>query len=129
MQSIWDAVADRVDDDLRAVVCYGPVESDSAVRDDIEDRYTVRDGRTVVDHTIVDQLRYKRHEDAVEAGSLTAVLKVFEDAWVVSCPDSFERKSGVLVSIDRNGSTEIDDIGWCLEYLENDVADLTPGDT
>ena len=122
LDPIWEAVSDRIGDDLRAVVRYGPGNTESRLRADVRDRYSDREMRTLVDYTIINQLSYRRQQDAFDAGELTGVVQRFEEAWVVSRPDSLERKSGVLVSIDRGGDAAVDEVEWCLEYLEGRTA-------
>lgn len=124
LESVWDTVTDRVGTDLRAVVRYGPTETDSKIRRDVRRQYTTDELRDLVDRTIVEQLGYRRNQEAVEAGDLTAVVRVFEEAWIVSCPDPTDRKCGVLLSIDRDGDqTTMADLEWCLEYVRREVVD------
>ncbi|MEY7851999.1 hypothetical protein AB7C87_22670 [Natrarchaeobius sp. A-rgal3] len=121
-RTVWDAVYDRIGDDLRAVIRYQPRDWESVMRDDVRERYAQRDTQAIVDQTIVGQLSYGRQESAFESGSLNALVQVFEDAWIVSCPDSTGRKSGVLISIERDGeAATMADVQWCIDLLEQGV--------
>ncbi|TYT60513.1 hypothetical protein [Natrialba swarupiae] len=124
-RTVWDAVYGRIGADLRAVIRYQPMDWDSVMRDDVRERYTHSDTQAIVDQTIVCQLSHGRQERAFESGSLNALVQVFEDAWVVSCPDSPGRKSGVLVSIERDGNAAtMADVQWCIDILEEDTDQL-----
>ncbi|ARS89100.1 hypothetical protein [Natrarchaeobaculum aegyptiacum] len=125
-EAIWNVLTDRIGDDLRAVIRYGPTESESKLRPDVRRRYSTDALRDLVDRTIVAQLGHRRAQQTVAAGDLTAVVRVFEDAWIVSCPDPADRKCGVLLSIDRDGDqTTMADLEWCLGYVEQEVVGAT----
>ncbi|RQH01281.1 hypothetical protein [Natrarchaeobius oligotrophus] len=118
-RTIWDTIYERVGEDLRAVIRYEPTNSESVMRDDVRSQYEPDGTRAIVDQTIVSQLNDRRQESAFDVGRLNAVVRVFEDAWIVSCPETVARKSGVLVSIDRNGdAASVTDLEWCIRYLE-----------
>ena len=119
---LWEAVAERVGDDLRGVVRYAPTEFEVRLRDDVRDRYGSEDRVAVVDDTIVNQLSLANAESAYKAGRVEGFVRVFEEAWVLAWPDGSPGKSGVLVSIERTGSTaSMDDVEWCLRYLDREI--------
>ncbi|RQG91301.1 hypothetical protein EA462_04755 [Natrarchaeobius halalkaliphilus] len=124
-RTIWDAVYERVGGDLRAVIRYEPMDSGSVMRDDVRTQYAPDETQAIVDQTIVDQLSNRRQEHAFDAGQLSAVVRVFDEAWIVSCPDSPARKSGVLISIERDGDcASMADVEWCVGYLETECDSL-----
>ncbi|RQG97808.1 hypothetical protein [Natrarchaeobius chitinivorans] len=120
-QTVWDAVYERVGEDLRVVIRYQPMDWGSVMRDDVREQYSRTETQALVDRTIVDQLSYRRQENAFDAGTLNAIARIFEEAWIVSCPDSVGQKSGLLVSIERNGDTAtLSDVEWCIDFLEDE---------
>ncbi|MFP8951912.1 hypothetical protein ACLI4Z_02900 [Natrialbaceae archaeon A-arb3/5] len=125
-RAVWNAVYDRIEDDLRVVIRYGPKDATSVMRDDVRATYSSTESQAVVDQTIVSQLSYSRHEETFKAGELDAVVRVFENAWIVAYPDAPDRKSGVLVSIERDSDrASMSDVEWCIRYLEDEL-DLKP---
>lgn len=121
---VWDAVSDRVDDNLRVVTWYDAEAFETRMRPDIREQYTADEDRVVVDDTIVTQLSLPETENAFKTGRLQALVRVFDDAWVVSWTDSLPKKSGFLISVQRHGEVTMDDIEWCLQYLDDEVAPL-----
>jgi hypothetical protein len=122
---IWDDVTERVGDDLRVVTRYGPQEFETRMRDDVRAAYTDDEDREIVDDTIVKQLGLDDTETAFRTGRLHGVVRVFDDAWVLSWTDDLPKKSGVIVSIQRDGAAAtMDDLDWCVRYLDDEIAPL-----
>lgn len=122
MARIWDDVTERVGDDLRVVTRYGPQEFETRMRDDVRAAYTDAEDRTVVDDTIINQLGLRGTEAAFRTGRLHGVVRVFDDAWILSWTDALPKKSGVIVSIQRNAGATMDDVDWCVRYLDDEIA-------
>ena len=123
VDEMWEDVSARVGDDLRVVMRYEATEFEARMRDDVCEMYSAEEDQTAVDDTIVTQLRLAETERAFKAGSLRAVVRVFDDAWGMSRPDSLAAKSGVFVSIQRDGGcASMADVEWCVEYLDGEVA-------
>lgn len=128
-EKIWDDVSEKVGEDLRAVTRYKAKEFETVMRDDVRERYTTNEDQAVVDHTIINQLSLSDIENAFKTGPLEGFVRVFGDAWVLSWPDKLPGKSGVLISIQRGGSTaSADDIEWCFQYLKSEIAPLIDSD-
>ena len=122
---IWDDVTERVGDDLRVVTRYGPQEFETRMRDDVRAEYTDDENQRVVDDTIITQLGLRDTKAAFNRRRLHGVVRVFDDAWVLSWTDDIPKKSGVLVSIQRDGTTAtMDDVDWCVRYLDDEIAPL-----
>ncbi|WP_372912221.1 hypothetical protein [Salinigranum sp.] len=120
---IWEAVSDRVGSDLRVVTCYEASTFETRMRPDVREAYSPSEDRVVVNDTIVNQLRLPETEDVFKAGPLRSLVRVFEDAWVLSWRDGGSTKSGVIVSVERDGETAtMDDLDWLTRYLSSEVA-------
>lgn len=121
---VWERVADRVGEDLRAVNRYTPTDFEAKMRPDVRALYTREEHRRIVDDTIIEQLSTPETERAFKAGELLAIVRTFEEAWIVLWSDGTGRKSGVNVSIQRDGErATMSDVEWCIEFLEDEVAD------
>ncbi|EMA36803.1 hypothetical protein [Halobiforma nitratireducens] len=119
---VWDDVADRIGEDLRAVVRYEATDFESILREDVRSEYSGTELRSIVDRTIVTQLSAARDEETFRAGDLEGIVRAFDDAWFLAVPDPIDPKAGVLISVDRHGESASDgDIEWCLSYLEEAV--------
>ena len=116
--SLRESVSDRVGDDVRAVVRYDAGDVESWLRQDVHQQYSERERKAVVDRTIVSQLGYQRLEDVFDTGALSAIIQRFDDSWIITYPDPCNQKAGLLLSIDRNGTTTMTDVEWCLEFLD-----------
>ena len=122
-QTIWDALHERLGPDLRTVVRYDATGYTSRNRADVDELYDDEEGRRIVDQSIITQLSQQDLSAHLKTGDLEAVVRVFGDAWILTWPDPLEGKSGVYVSIEREGDTAtMADVEWCLEYLETEVA-------
>lgn len=125
VEQIWEDVYARVGGDLRAVARYGPQDFETRKRDDVREQYTPEEDRVVIDDTIIKQLNLADTESAFKTGRLHGLVRTFDDAWILSWPDHLPGKSGVIVSIQRDGSTaSMDDVDWCVRYLEDEIAPL-----
>lgn len=122
VDTVWDAVVGRVGDDLRVVTRYEAGDFETRMREDVRAAYTTSEDRVVVDETIIDQLSRPRTERAFRAGVLRAVVRVFDDAWILSWPSPTDPKAGVIVSIQRDGAATMGDVEWCLDYLDEEIA-------
>ncbi|MFB6304034.1 MAG: hypothetical protein ABEH47_02620 [Haloferacaceae archaeon] len=120
---VWSDLSDRVGDDLRAVTRYQGGRFETRMRGDVRERYDRTEDQRIVDETVVDQLRGSDVSERFRAGDLRALVRFFEEAWVVSWPDG--PKSGVVVSIGRGGEATVDDVEWSIDYLEENVAPTT----
>jgi len=113
-RAVWDDLFAVLGEDLRAVTRYDGMDYDTVMREGIREQYTVDEDRAIVDDTIVKQLGLGNTEGAFKTGRLEAVVRVFEDAWVVSIPDRIGAKSGFIVSVERGGAATMDDVDECV---------------
>jgi hypothetical protein len=121
VHDIWESMHDRVGEDLRVVTRYDGSDFQTLMREDVREQYAVDEDWEVVDQTIVRQLSLDDVEAAFDAGALQAQVWVFEQAWVLTWPDSLPGKSGVIVSIERGGDATAADVDAAVEYLESAV--------
>ncbi len=120
---MWEDLSRRVASDLRGVVRYRALNYEARRRDDVEGLHSGADERNAVADAIITQLRYPSVENSYKAGKLLAQMRVFEEAWILARADDSAAKSGVIVSIQRNGETATcEDVVWCIRYLEETVA-------
>ena len=120
---IWEDVSERVGDDLRVVTWYDAGTFETRMRDDVRAMYTADEDRTIVDDTIVTQLGFLDTENAYKSGTLGGIVRIFDDAWILSWIHDRSTKSGVVVSIQRNGETaSMDDVEWVVRYLDEEIA-------
>ena len=118
VEILWDRLYEVFGDDLRGVIRYDSKKFDLVLRDDIDDRYTDLEDRRVVDDSIVTQIGAQQSQDTFKAGPLEGFVKIFEEAWVLTVPDSIPGKSGYIISIQRQGAeTTIDEFERCLEIV------------
>ncbi|MFB6142821.1 MAG: hypothetical protein ABEJ30_05700 [Halorientalis sp.] len=121
---VWAALAERLGDDLRAVSRYGPSGYETRARDDVDARYSDDEEDEVFDSVVLEQMNLASVERSFKLGSLTSVVQVFDDAWVVIAPDSLAGKSGVLVSVDRPGDdVTMADVDWICDFLDSELED------
>jgi len=119
---VWTDLRERVAEDLRVVTRYEAREFEIRMREDVRERYTDREDRAIVDDTIVRQLGLFDTERRFDAGELEANVNVFERAWVIAWPDHLPSKSGVIVSIQRDGdAATLADVEACLDYLDEEA--------
>lgn len=118
VRAVWDEVHDRVGDDLRVVTRFEPRGFETRMRDDVREAYTEAEDQAIVDDTILDQMRLSDFQEEVKAGDLHAVIRVFDDAWILAWPDDVRARSGFIVSLERGGErASPDDVEWVIEYL------------
>ena len=125
VETIWGDVSENIGDDLRAVTRYDGLNYEMKLRDDVRTEYTQDEDRTIVDEAILRQLNLDETEGAFKAGELESVIRVFEDAWILQWPDQLKTKSGILISIQRNGErASVVDVEWCIEYLNEQITPM-----
>jgi hypothetical protein len=121
---IWDGITERVGDDLRGITRYEGTDLETRLREDVRDQYTRTEDKELVDNMIIDQLRLKETEIAFKTGQRHGLVRIFDEAWFLSWADSLEGKSGVVVSIQRNGTESMDVLEWCIRYLNEEIDPL-----
>jgi hypothetical protein len=123
IREVWDTLYKRIGEDLRVVTRYGPGDYETIMRDDVRRQYTDREDQQIVDEAIVDQLSLRREESVFKTGGMKAIVRVFDDAWVMSWPDSLGGKSGFIVSIQRGGDVAtMDDVEYCIRFIDDEIA-------
>ncbi|QIB75874.1 hypothetical protein GL213_02740 [Halogeometricum borinquense] len=122
---VWGDVTERVGDDLRAVTQYEATSFATRMREDLRDVYDADDNQTIVDDTIVTLLSGRDSERTLETGEFRAFVRVFDDAWILTWVDGLPKKSGFLISIERDGETAtMNDVEWCIQYLDEEIEPL-----
>lgn len=122
---VWEALHERFGDDLRAVTRYEGTDFETKMREDVRARYTDRQDQRIVDETIVSQLGMGSSVAAFEAGDLQSLVRVFDEAWVLTWPDAWDQKSGFIVSVQRDGEGgALGDADACLDILRDGFASL-----
>ncbi|GAA0674514.1 hypothetical protein ACFQDG_13405 [Natronoarchaeum mannanilyticum] len=119
---VEEPIRERVGSDLRAIIAYDGREYDCTLRDDLAEQYSESEIRRIVNRSIVIQLGVRDHPSSLKTGDLDALVRTYEDAWLVGCPAPNRRKSGVLVSVARNGGdATFADVDECVRVLEDAV--------
>lgn len=122
VDTIWNGVSERFGSDLRGIIRYESTRFETKMRGDIDDSYVKSDFQDIVDKTIVDQLMQKQRDESFRAGQLNGVIRVFDEAIILAWDDGLDSKSGVMISIDRNGNhSSIDDLEWAIRYLDESI--------
>ncbi|WP_299268256.1 hypothetical protein [Halorientalis sp.] len=125
VEDVWDELYERVGDDLRTVVQYDAASSTVKFRPDVKEQYGAAERRRIRDTTIVQQLNHSDQESMFETGEMKALVRVFDEAWVLAWHDPLNAKAGFLVSIQRDGDTAtMADVEYCIQYLDDEVASL-----
>lgn len=106
---IWEPLHDRFGEDLRGVTRYEGTDYDAVMREDVRAMYADDDDQALVDETVVAQLGEDRIERILNVGPLVALVRVFDDAWLLSWPDPMGPKSGVIVFVDRESEVARND--------------------
>ena len=96
---------EEVGDDLRAVVQYDGTKYEMRRREDVREKYTYDESQRLVDDTVVDQISLPDTQRSFKAGGLHGLIRIFDEAWILSWPDHLPGKSGVMVSVQREGGT------------------------
>lgn len=119
---VWADVGDRVGDDLRVVTRFDGSDFETRMREDIREQYTESEDRRVVDDTILKHLSLSDTESRFKTGEVHGLVRVFEEAWILSWGDETGAKAGLIVSMDRDGDeATMDDVDWCVDYLNEEV--------
>jgi len=113
----WNHLVTQYGDALRAVTKFRSGTFETRMRADVRARYTDREDQRVVDEIVLGQLLSERLEDEFKCGRLTGTVHVFDEALVVVQADPDSRKSGYLVTFDRDGDVTMADLEDCFEYL------------
>ena len=113
----WDHLFTQCGDALRAVTKFRSGTFETRMRADVRARYTDREDQRVVDEIVLGQLLSERLEDEFKCGRLTGTVHVFDEALVVVQADPDSRKSGYLVTFDRDGDVTMAALEDCFEYL------------
>lgn len=119
---VWDDLTSVLGDDLRAVARYDRTNYETKLRDDIRAQYSEHADRSIVDDAILNQMILQDNRPGLKVGELESIVRVYEDSWFIVWPDSFSRKSGFIVSIQRGSQATMADVESVLEYLEEEVA-------
>lgn len=118
-RAVWEDLSDLVGEDLRVVTRYDGMDYDTVMREDVREQYAAHEDRAIIDDTVVKQIGLANTEGAFKTGRLEAVVRVFEDAWVASIPDRIGAKSGIIVSVDRDGAATMDDVDRCVRRVRD----------
>jgi hypothetical protein len=124
-REVWNALHDRFDADVRGVARYDGAEFETVLREDVRRQYSSVDRQEIVDGLLVGQISTSELASLFEIGSLAATVRVFESAYVISSTDALDRRSGILVSLDRDGT---DRSGRALERTVQYLNELTEAD-
>lgn len=119
---IWAEMTDRIGTDLRVVTQYDSRGYETRMREDVREQYSTEEDRELVDQTIVDQFSEQALSSQFKTGELEAVVRVFEESWVVFWAHRRDVKRGIIVSIERNGPiASMDDVDHCIQYLDSTI--------
>lgn len=123
VQEVWDAMYERVGEDLRGVTRYEPTDFTTKMREDVREQYSPGEDQAIVDQTIVNQIGFKELEQRHKIGRLRAAILTFDESWLIVWPDGIPSKSGFIVSIQRTGDVAtIADVDYCIEFLNDRFA-------
>lgn len=122
VQDVWDHLESEFGEDLRVVTRYDGMEFTTRMREDIRAQYSTGEDRAIIDSTIIAQLQLDDVRDIVKAGEAKATIRVFERAWLLIYPDPHSRKSGFLVSLQRDGADSFRAVEQTLEYLTEGIS-------
>jgi len=118
---VWDDLRERVGDDLRTVVQYDARSSAVKFRPDVREQYEQDERQQILDDAIVQQLSFSDQETVFKTGELRSFVRVFDEAWVLTWRDPSNVKAGFLVSIQRDGDATMEDVEYCIQYLDDEV--------
>lgn len=119
-QKVWDALRGDIGEDLRVVIRYSEFDLEAIKRDDIREQSTPLNTQEIVDGIIIRHLNFADDAERFHVGSLSAIVRVFESAHVISRPDSLDKKTGFIISIDR-GEDVTPSVEQTVELLEDAV--------
>jgi hypothetical protein len=117
VEELWGSLSPVVGPDLRVVTWYRGRTFETKMRDDVRAGYSALDDQAVVDDIVGWQLRLPGSVDRHDSGEFDALVRVFEEAWIVIWPHSYADRSGVIVSIERGGDASMDVVDACIDYL------------
>lgn len=117
----WEHLVTQYGDALRAVTVFRSGTFETRMRDDVRALYTDREDQRVVDEITLGQLLSERLEDEFKCGRLTGTVHIFDEALVVVQADPDSRKSGYLVTFDRDRGVTLADLEGCFEYLRTEA--------
>ena len=117
VEGLWRALSALVGPELRVVTWYEGRSFETRMRDDVRQQYSALDDQAVVDDIVGWQLRFPGSVDRHNSGELDALVRVFEDAWVVIWPLSYTDRSGIVVSIERGDGVSMTVVDDCIDYL------------
>ncbi|AQL41302.1 hypothetical protein BV210_00600 [Halorientalis sp. IM1011] len=118
---VWDDLRERVGDDLRTVVQYDARSSAVKFRPDVREQYELDERQQILDDAIVQQLSFSDQETVFKTGELRSFVRVFDEAWVLTWRDPSNVKAGFLISIQRDGDATMEDVEYCIQYLDDEV--------
>ena len=118
---VWDDLRERVGDDLRTVVQYDARSSAVKFRPDVRKQYEQDERQQILDDAIVQQLSFSDQETVFKTGELRSFVRVFDEAWVLTWRDPSNVKAGFLISIQRDGDATMEDVEYCIQYLDDEV--------
>jgi len=117
----WEHLVTQYGDALRAVTKFRSGTFETRMRDDVRALYTDREDQRVVDEITLGQLLSERLETEFKCGRLTGTVHIFDEALVAVQADPDSRKSGYLVTFDRDRDVTLADLEGCFEYLRTDA--------
>ena len=118
---VWDDLRERVGDDLRTVVQYDARSSAVKFRPDVREQYEQDERQQILDDAIVQQLSFSDQETVFKTGELRSFVRVFDEAWVLTWRDPSNVKAGFLISIQRDGDATMEDVEYCIQYLDDEI--------
>ena len=118
---VWDDLRERVGDDLRTVVQYDARSSAVKFRPDVRKQYEQDERQQILDDAIVQQLSFSDQETVFKTGELRSFVRVFDEAWVLTWRDPSNVKAGFLISIQRDGDATMEDVEYCIQYLDDEI--------
>jgi hypothetical protein len=121
VDTVWDDLYDRLGDDLRTVVRYEASTSESKFRPDVREQYERAEREQIRNDTIVQQLGLAEQGSVFKTGELESLVRVFEDAWVLTWRDPSNVKAGFLVSIQRDRDATMNDVDETIRYLDREI--------
>ena len=122
VDQVWDAMYERVGEDLRGVTGYEGLEFETRFREDVRAEYDTRGEAEFVDRLVVDQISEREIERKIGVGDLHASIRLFDECWLICWFHPSDWKAGVVVSIQRDGpKATFDDVETCLDYLETEI--------
>jgi len=119
---VWNELEGRYGSDVRAVVRYHPTDFDTEFRADLRKQYSEDEVQSIINEIIIDQISVDDLVENFYLGHLDNTVRTFEKAWLLICPDSLNKKSGFIVSIERADSTlSMTAVETVSEYLCNEI--------